>query len=147
MENKKFVKDLRNTAIFMVAVSTILFSGSCKKYLEPAPLSSFSTDYVFSNPQNALSPVLSVYQDLTGDNGYGIRISMYFPYDNDEMIGIHQIGDNDRGDIAHYNANAGNGQISSPWNQLYQGIERANICIYNIPKMEMYTKGNSQQAG
>jgi len=123
----------------------LLVVGACKKYLQPAPVSSFSPDYVFSNVPNAQKAVLGAYQDLAGDNGYGIRISMYFPYDNDEMIGIHQIGDNDRGDIAHYNANAGNGQLNSPWSQLYQGIERANICIYYIPRMDMYTKGTDQQ--
>ncbi len=121
--------------------------NSCKKYLEPSAQSSFNTAYVFSNVQNAQKVVFSVYQDLEGDQGYGIRISMYYPYDNDEMIGMHQLGDNDRGDIAHYNANAGNAQLYSPWVQLYQGIERANICIYNLPKMSLYTQGNTQQVG
>jgi hypothetical protein len=125
----------------------ILFVTSCKRYLEPEPVSSFSPEYVFSNVQNAQKAVLGVYQDLSGDNGYGIRISMYFPYDNDEMIGIHQIGDNDRGDIAHFNANAGNGQINNPWNQLYQGIERANLCIWYIPKMDKYTNGTAIEKG
>ena len=106
---------------------TFLLVGSCKKYLEPQAVSSFSPDYVFSNVQNAQKAVLGAYQDMEGDNGYGIRISMYYPYDNDEMMGLHQIGDNDRGDIAHYNLNAGNAQLYSPWNQLYQGIERAKI--------------------
>jgi hypothetical protein len=121
--------------------------GSCKKYLEPQAVSSFSPDYVFSNIQNAQKAVLGAYQDMEGDNGYGIRISMYYPLDNDEMMGLHQIGDNDRGDIAHYNATAGNAQIYSPWNQLYQGIERSNICIYNIPRMSLYTSGTPTQIG
>jgi hypothetical protein len=142
--NRKFLNNLLAIAI---TTCPILFTGSCKKYLEPAPVSSFSTEYVFSNVQNTQKAILATYQDLTGDNGYGIRISMYFPYDNDEMIAMHQLGDNDRGDIAHYNLNAGNLQLNSPWNQLYQGIERANICIYNIPLMDMYTKGTDQQKG
>ena len=133
--------------IGLVVPAVLVLAAACKKYLEPAPVSSFSPDYVFSNVPNAQKALLGVYQDLAGDNGYGIRISMYFPYDNDEMIGIHQIGDNDRGDIAHYNANAGNGQLNSPWSQLYQGIERANICINYIPKMDMYTSGTAQQIG
>src|SRR5215475_8168999 len=133
------------TAFLLGAV--FLLVGSCKKYLEPAAVSVFSPDYVFNNVQNAQKAVLGAYQDLQGDNGYGIRISMYFPYDNDEMIGLHQIGDNDRGDIAHYNANAGNAQLYSPFNQLYQGIERANICIYNIPRMALYSNGTLTQIG
>jgi len=131
--------------ILVLFAGVLLFAGACKKYLSPTSVSSFSPDYVFGNVQNAQKAVLGVYQDLAGDNGYGIRISMYFPYDNDEMIGLHQTGDNDRGDIAHYNANSGNGQIYNPWNQLYQGIERANICIYYIPKMSQNTSGTDQQ--
>jgi hypothetical protein len=125
----------------------VLSVNSCKKYLEPSAQSSFNTAFVFSNVQNAQKAVFSTYQDLEGDNGYGIRISMYYPYDNDEMIGMHQLGDNDRGDIAHYNATAGNAQIYNPWVQLYQGIERANNCIYNLPLMDQYTKGSTTQVG
>ena len=121
--------------------------ASCKKYLSPAPVSSFNSAFVFSDVPNAQKAVLSAYSDLEGDNGYGIRISMYLPYDNDEMIGMHQLGDNDRGDIAHYNVTAGNAQLYNPFVQLYQGIERANICIYNIPKMSLYTTGSAAQVG
>ena len=121
--------------------------NSCKKYLEPSAQSSFNTAFVFSNVQNAQKAVFSAYQDMEGDQGYGIRISMYYPYDNDEMIGMHQLGDNDRGDIAHYNASAGNAQLYNPWVQLYQGIELANICIYNLPQMPLYTQGSTQQVG
>lgn len=134
--------------ILIALVGCTLFSiSACKKYLEPSAQSSFNTAFVFSNVQNAQKAVFSAYQDLEGDNGYGIRISMYYPYDNDEMIGMHQLGDNDRGDIAHYNATAGNAQLYNPWVQLYQGIERANICIYNLPQMALYTKGSTQEVG
>ena len=34
-----------------------------------------------------------------------------------------------------------NTEITNPWNNLYQGVERANICIKNIPLMELYAKG------
>jgi starch-binding outer membrane protein, SusD/RagB family len=116
---------------------------SCKRYLEVEPVSSFGADYVFDNVVNAQKAVLGAYAPLTGDNGYGIRISMYYPYDEDLMMG--QGGtpypDNERRDIAHYTANANNTQLAAPFNQLYAGIERANICIYNIPKMADYTAG------
>ena len=142
MQPKKSIQLLQWAIYCGLAVVLV---ASCKKYLSPAPVSSFNTSFVFSDVPNAQKSVLSVYSDLEGDNGYGIRISMYFPYDNDEMIGMHQLGDNDRGDIAHYNATSGNAQLYNPWVQLYQGIERANICIYNIPKMPLYTKGSASQ--
>lgn len=131
------------TVIGCLAISV----AACKKYLSPAAQSSFTNVYVFSSVPNARMALLGAYQSLEGDNGYGIRLTMYYPYDNDEMIGMHQLGDNDRGDIAHYNANAGNSQLFSPFNQLYQGIERANNCIYYIPKMSLYGKGTPQQVG
>ena len=143
MQPKKSIDLLLCAAIGCLVLSV----ASCKKYLSPTSVSSFTPDYVFSNVQNAQKAVFAAYQDLEGDNGYGIRISMYFPYDNDEMIGMHQIGDNDRGDIAHYNATSGNAQLYNPWVQLYQGIERANNCIYYIPRMSLYNSTNQQTSG
>ncbi|HSK12260.1 MAG TPA: RagB/SusD family nutrient uptake outer membrane protein, partial [Phnomibacter sp.] len=131
-------------------VAIILFSTtmvSCKKYLDIEPLSSFGTDYVFSNVVNAEKAVLGTYYRLTGDQGYGIRVSMYYPYDDDIMMG--QGGtpypDNERRDIAHFNVNANNTQLAGPFNQYYNGIERANICIYNIPRMEKYNNGTPEE--
>ena len=141
MQPKKSINLLQ----WAVCCGLALSVASCKKYLSPDPVSSFNAAFVFSDVPNAQKAVLAAYQDLEGDNGYGIRISMYFPYDNDEMIGMHQIGDNDRGDIAHYNLTSGNAQLYNPWVQLYQGIERANICIYNIPQMPLNTTGSQSQ--
>lgn len=128
-------------ALLMLAA---VFS-SCKKYLEVEPVSSFGSDYVFSNVVNAEKAVLGTYYNLTGDQGYGIRISMYYTYDNDLMMGQGGAADNERRDLAHYRATANNTQLARPFNQLYEGVEKANICIYNIPRMDMYTNGNSSQ--
>jgi starch-binding outer membrane protein, SusD/RagB family len=129
------------TTLLLVAVGL----ASCKKYLEVEPISSFGTDYIFGNVVNAQKAVVGAYADLTGDQTYGIRVSMYFPYDDDQLMG--QGGtpypDNDRRDIAHYNINASNAQIARPFIQLFAGVEKANICIYNIPRMELYTSGNA----
>jgi starch-binding outer membrane protein, SusD/RagB family len=137
MNTKYFYKWM----VCVVLATTAL--ASCKRYLEVEPISSFGTDYVFDNVVNAQKAVLGAYASLTGDNGYGIRISMYYTYDEDNMMG--QGGtpypDGERRDLAHYTSNANNTQLAAPFNQLYAGIERANICIYNIPKMDKYTNG------
>lgn len=129
---------------FILAVACL---SSCKKYLAVDPVSSFSPDYAFSDAVNAQKAVLGVYNSLTGDQGYGIRLSMYYPYDEDNMMG--QGGtpypDGERRDIAHYNLTAANTQLAGPFNQLYAGIEKANICIYYIPKMAMYASGTAAQ--
>ena len=118
---------------------------SCQKYLDQKPITELSTDVVFSDVPSATKAVASVYSRLVGDAGYGIRLSLYYPVDNDEMQGPTGAADNDRRDIARYSATSGNAQITNPFNQIFTGIEFANNCIDNIPAMEMYTKGTDQQ--
>lgn len=130
-----------------LAIICLFGLGSCKKYLSPAPLSTFDPSVVFGNLANAKAAVLGAYNDMEGDQTYGIRVSLYYPYDSDEMMGASGTGDNDRRDIAHYSLTPGNAQLFSPFNQLYQGVERANNCIYYIPKMDLYTNGTAIQKG
>ncbi len=128
------------------AALLLLLSVSCKKYLDQQPITEFGPDYVFSDVPSTVKALAGVYSRLVGDQGYGIRVSLYYPVDNDEMQGpTGAIGDNDRRDLARYGANSGNAQIERPFNQMFQGIEFANICILNIPKMEMYSSGTDQQ--
>jgi starch-binding outer membrane protein, SusD/RagB family len=131
--------------ILFIVICT--FGISCKKYLEVEPLSSFGTDYVFDNVVNAEKAVLGVYNRLTGDQGYGIRISMYYPLDDDIMMGQggNPYPDNERRDLAHYNATPNNTQLPGPFNQLYAGVERANLCIHYIPLMDKYNNGSAQE--
>jgi hypothetical protein len=130
----------------IVAIAAVTL-GSCKKYLEVEPISSFGPEFVFDNAINAEKAVLGAYAPMTGDQGYGIRLSMYYTYDDDLMMG--QGGtpypDNERRDIAHYNVNANNTQLAGPFNQLWLGVERANLCIYYIPRMPEYTGGTTAQ--
>ena len=119
-------------------------SFSCKDYLNVNPVSSVGPDQVFSDVANATLAVIGAYSPLGGDNGYGIRITMYYPYDNDDMMGQGSTPypDTERRDIAHYNVDPGNTQLANPFNQLYSGIERSNICIQYIPKMAAYSGGS-----
>ena len=132
--------------IYKITLALIFSLGvftSCEDYLEVTPVSSFGPDYVFSNVTNATKAVAGVYAALGGDNGYGIRLSMYYPLDDDIMMGQggNPFPDNERRDIAHYNVQPSNTQIRVPFNQLYTGVERANICIVEIPRMAMYQNG------
>ncbi|MGF7232317.1 RagB/SusD family nutrient uptake outer membrane protein [Arachidicoccus sp.] len=125
----------------------VLQLSSCKKYLTLNPVSSFGPDVVFGTVANAQKAVYGAYQEMTGDNGYGIRVSMYFPYDNDLMMGAGGHNDGDRRDIGRYNLTSSNQQIYKPFNQMYAGVERANLCIKYIPQMSLYSNGTAQQKG
>lgn len=130
------------TAALIMGITT-----SCKDFLNVNPVTSFGPDYVFNDIPNATKAVIGIYSALGGDNAYGIRISMYYAYDNDEMMGQGSTpyNDNERRDIAHYSVSPSNTQLALPFNQLYIGIERANICINYIPKMDKYANGTAEE--
>jgi hypothetical protein len=139
MINKSFYK------YFLALLLPITILSGCKKYLDQKPITELGTDMVFSDVPNATKAVVSVYSRLVGDAGYGIRVSLYYPVDNDEMQGPTGAADNDRRDIARYSATSGNAQITNPFNQLFTGIEFANNCIDNIPAMDKYKTGTDQE--
>ena len=116
--------------------------GACH-YLDVEPTALLSTADTFSTVGGATSAVLGAYDPLSGDNTYGTRLSLYYPYDTDELIGSAGTFDTGRRGIARYKAYPSNTEIINPWNTLYQGVERANICIKYIPLMSQYTSGTA----
>jgi hypothetical protein len=133
------------TSLSVAIAATFIILGSCKKFLDQKPITDVSTEVVFKDVNSTLKAVSGSYSRLVGDAGYGIRVSLYYPLDNDEMQGPTGASDNDRRDIARYAATSGNAQITNPFNQMFQGIEYANICIANIPKMALYDNGTDQE--
>jgi starch-binding outer membrane protein, SusD/RagB family len=134
-----------NKLTAVAATAVLLTTGGCKKYLDQQPITDVDATVVFKDVASTYKAIAGVYSRLVGDAGYGIRVSLYYPLDNDEMQGPTGAGDNDRRDIARYSATSGNAQITNPFNQMFQGIEYANICIDNIPKMAMYSSGSDQE--
>jgi starch-binding outer membrane protein, SusD/RagB family len=115
--------------------------SGCKKYTEVQPVSQYSIQQAFANVGNATTALVGAYDELMGDNGYGIRISMYYPYDTDEGIVSGNI-DNGRRGIGRYQLLLTNSEISNPFRQLYRGLEKTNLCIEQIPLMDAYTNGS-----
>ncbi|MCJ8210830.1 RagB/SusD family nutrient uptake outer membrane protein [Mucilaginibacter sp. RS28] len=139
------MKKFRYSILGLLCTVMLTLLNSCKKYLDEQPVSAFSTEAAFSNVNTATSAVLGIYARLAGDSGYGIRLSMYYTVDADDFVGpaSNASPDNDRRDIARYQATAQNAQIEAPFENLYTGIERANICIKYIPQMAAYTSGSA----
>src|SRR5574343_61511 len=119
---------------FIAAAMSAAFFGisSCKKYTIVEPVSQYGIAQVFSDVSNTYNALVGVYDELQGDNGYGIRISMYYPYDSDEGIVSGNI-DNGRRGVGRYQLLLTNSEIANPFRQLYRGVEKANLCIEQIP--------------
>jgi hypothetical protein len=125
-----------------IMLISLLFTAGCKKFTEVGPVSQYTIPEAFANVSNATTALVGVYDELQGDNGYGIRINMYYPYDSDEGIVSGNI-DNGRRGVGRYQLLLTNTEILNPFNQLYRGLEKANLCIEQIPMMPAYTTGTA----
>lgn len=130
--------------VFVLAALFIISTEACKQYTVVEPVSQYSIAQAFSDVSNANTALVGVYDELQGDNGYGIRISMYYPYDTDEGIVSGNI-DNGRRGVGRYQLLLTNSEIANPFRQLYRGVEKANLCIEQIPLMRLYNNGTETE--
>ncbi|HEY8894632.1 MAG TPA: RagB/SusD family nutrient uptake outer membrane protein, partial [Niastella sp.] len=114
--------------ILLAATLTATFTTGCKKYLETDSPSVLTQESVFSSVSNMNSTVIGIYAMLIGDNGYGSRISTLFPQSADDMKTSGDYNADDRRGISTYGASPDNTDLPNCFNQLFKGIERANIC-------------------
>lgn len=135
------------TRLMLVSMGLASSALSCKNYLDVDPPSAFDEAYIFSNVATATGALFGVYDRLAGLQAYGSRLSLMYPYDSDEMVGVLNTTapDNSSRDLSRYNLQPTNAQLTGPFEQLYEGVERANICIKNIPAMPLYTNGSEAE--
>ncbi len=122
----------------------MFYFQSCDDYFNIEPVSLYSQENVFTTVDFAEQAILGVYQVMTLDEGFSKRLSMYYACDNDAEMCSGTTLDNGRRDIARYAANSGNLELEKPWINLYKGINRASICIENIPLSPVYSSGTPQ---
>jgi len=134
-----------NRLTLLAASCLLLGLGSCKKYLDQTPITAVGPDLVFSSVETTRAALLSVYDQLSGDAGYGLRTSLYFPVGTDENQGPTGAADGSRRDFPLFATTPGNNQMFAPYTQMFKGIQFANVCITNIPKMDLYDNGSDQQ--
>ena len=132
-------------SLAVAVVACLVGTFSCKDYLDVTPASSYVSADVFGSVANAGSAIIGVYDPLSGDAGYGVRLSTGYPSDTDE--GQNRAGAADGGsrDINRYRVTPGTTELIAPFTTLYQGVERANICIKNIPLMTLYKSGSATE--
>lgn len=124
--------------LLTVVASVLLTATGCKKYLTEEPETEFVAGDAFSSPDSSLKVLLAAYNQMGGDPGYGIRLSIYYPQGSDESMNPSESNDGGRRSMSRYELDAGNSELSRPYGQLYKGIEIANNCIEYIPQMAAY---------
>jgi hypothetical protein len=131
-----------NKLIVAVVLVTLFTATSCKKYTEVQPISNFSLEAAYSDPGNALLAVIGVYDEMAGESGFSLNLTMVFPYDADEGYSSNSVTGT-QGGIARYQAPLNNSALSNSFRALYRGVEKANLAIEQIPLMSQYNNGTA----
>jgi hypothetical protein len=120
--------------IFLFFIATVI---SCDDYLVTESNSVFTEETSFSNLDFAQKAVDGVYYYLTSVYTYG-HYSVVYNLDDD----IEVTWQPDNGaiyNLCHYSALPGTNSFTNQWwNIFYSSIERANICIDNLPKSPIW---------
>ncbi len=126
-----------------------MFSTSCSDFLDITPTSKYTTDNLYQTVDQAKMSVNGIYNALVDEALYGRNVTMYYDVDTDvsQITGGNSTGkpDGERRSIAHYAFNSATKQLDNAWTAYYAGIERANILIDEIPKMELYNNGSEEE--
>ncbi len=138
MKNKSYIK-------IFAAAFILLTASSCDDYLDVNSPSNLTENDVFNDVNYTYSALVGVYNQLGGDNGYGSRISTLYGMAADDFKTSGDFNCNDRRGISMYNICATNPELDRPFRQLYTGIERANLLIYNIPNSTVYVNGSATE--
>ena len=113
-----------------------LILASCE--LTEQPTSYYEMDSYFVTEDKAKMAVVGIYDCIETINYYGQYIMPFFGAD--DMFMVRGTGsDGTRRDISHYMYTSSNTWIASVWKYAYLGIDRANLAISNIEKMQGYT--------
>lgn len=147
MKSKNFTQSCVVLFRLILVLTAPLFVTACKKFLDQQPVVAVSEQAAFSDVVNARTSLLGVYSQLAGDNGFGNRLSLMYPFDADDMLSDvnGNTPDNADRDLSRYSLLPTNAQLAKPFTQLYNGIERSNICIKHIPQMGQYQSGSATE--
>ncbi|MCD8167644.1 MAG: RagB/SusD family nutrient uptake outer membrane protein [Bacteroides sp.] len=124
---------------YSIVILLIFLSGifaSRDDYLKTSSNSTFTEETTFGNFDFAQKAVYGIYSSFMHQDLHA-NMQLFYKSGSDIEFVIGA-SDNVRRDLAQYTANDGNTQIAGPWNRYYQAIERANLCIDNLPESPIW---------
>ncbi|WP_337967230.1 RagB/SusD family nutrient uptake outer membrane protein [uncultured Flavobacterium sp.] len=136
---------------YKVIIAGLIISGlltSCQDFADdffdtPAQ-STLGDELIFSNAELAQGAVDGIKVSFGEEQSYRGRLLTYQGLNTDSEWLLASSSDNAKSDLVVYDAKADNTEMNSPknaWAMMYEGIERANLCIrglrmYGNPKSD-----------
>ena len=115
----------------ILLILAVFFATACDDFLSPESLSTFDTQYVFSNADDARKAVNSIYTYF-GQDAFRSRLSNNMTGNTDIEHASGWSSTADRYQIWDLNALPSNNDLSAVWTNAYRAIRDANIAIEGI---------------
>jgi hypothetical protein len=131
------MKTINKISAVLCIIAAAAISVSCNKVLETETKSSFDESIVFSNYTLAQYNVYSISEVFGHTNCYRGRYLPWYGFNNDEEWYNSTTGNQANMDLAQYSMASNNANMNldnGPYNEMYVGVERANLCIAGIRK-------------
>ncbi len=123
----------------LIYITIVFFAGilvSCEDYLEAPTKSSLDESVIFSTPDLAKGAVDGIKVSFAETNSYRGRFLPYYGMNTDiEWYNSSENVGDGKADLSVYKSTPSNNQMNSTnnaWAKMYEGIERANICIKGL---------------
>lgn len=116
----------------MLAISTLLFS-SCEKFLDTTPKDTLSPKGYFNTAAEAEVALAGVYDPLGKNSTYGRKLFFELDIADDSFVALSNWTQN----VALFNYNPSDPDVTDLWVALYNAINRANVLLENLPRVQM----------
>lgn len=117
---------------------------ACDDFLLTESPSDFTENSIFNNVDFAEKSVNSIYSRLVQPQGFSYYM-FYYMFDND-IVFTSRINNGGNMSIAHFDHSAEASYHLSVWNNFYNGVELANICINKLPQSAIWNGNNADAA-
>jgi len=141
-------KRYTNRLLGLIAFLAISSISSCRKLTED-PNAIIVTQQFYKTSADAISAVNAVYSTLNSDPAgdfplYGRQLNLLVENGSDNQVYSPSNTNPDVRALGTATYISSNSRVQKVWQQLYYGINRANIAIDNIPAIQMDTALNAR---
>lgn len=127
-----------NNFIKKAVIIIMAFSmNGCSDFVDPDSLSTFDTEYVFSNVIDARKATNAIYAHF-GQDGFRSRLSSNFQGNTDIEASGELNSSTTRHEIFGIRAKDGNADLRTVWDLAYKAIRDCNVVIDGIHKSKTY---------
>ena len=121
------------------------FLVSCEDYLDTPAQSTLDQSIIFASPDLAMKAVMGIHQSFGETNSYRGRYLAWYGLNSDVEWYNSSEKTTGQAQLANYTVTPTNDQMNTAnnaWAKMYEGIERANLCIHGIRKYGNPTPGS-----